>query len=182
MVFRKTTSVSNPKPSILPTRTTVDRRNRASNAFTLNKSLAEYLSVCRDNATCNTQIPPGFNVRSISATNRSGYSAWSNTFENSKSKVSFPNGWLWKSPWITNGGYGTRSIPIESETPIRFNASTSCPTRAPMQSAFESFEISPSFFNPSKNLENTWIFLSQSRVVHIFRSFGSRVLLSCFLM
>ncbi|KAI3526287.1 hypothetical protein L1887_05535 [Cichorium endivia] len=52
-----------------------------------------------------------------------------------------------KSPLITIGGYVTRSNPIESLTPTRFKASTSCPIRAPTQRAFDEFESSFSCFN-----------------------------------
>ncbi|TQD82158.1 hypothetical protein C1H46_032246 [Malus baccata] len=52
--------------------------------------------------------------------------------------MSLPNGWLWKSPLTTSGGKGTRSMPIESDTPTRFKASTSWPTLAPMHRALES--------------------------------------------
>lgn len=179
LFFLNTTSVSNPNPSTPRIWTTSDPLNISTNGLTLYKSLAEYLSDRLDSATCNTHTPPGFNVRSISATNLSGYSAWSNTLENSKSKVSLSKGWLWKSPLITSGGLGTKSIPTESDTPIRLRASTSWPTLAPIQSAFDSLERSRFCFKSWKNIAKTWIFRSQSRVVHSSLSLGLRVFLSC---
>lgn len=98
--------MSSPKASTLDTRTTSQRRNRPTRPRTSSRSLAEYLSPRRCTATWSTATPPGRSVRSTSAAKRSGYSAWSKTLENSKSKVASGKGCAWKSPRATSGGAG----------------------------------------------------------------------------
>ena len=69
--------------------------------------------------------------------------------------MSLLKGWLLKSPLITSGGHGTKSIPTESDTPTRLKASTPWPTRAPIESALEWLWRSCRCFKSSKNFAKT---------------------------